>query len=153
VLPPGNYHFNRYRIDAITAPKRQLSGEVAWWFGQFYDGTMDEISATARWSPTRLFTAELSIERDIGRPGVGRFVQNLLGARLRLNVSPDLQISSYVQYDSVSRSFGTNNRLRWTVSPVANLFVTYNHNVREAENRWRFDSNQLLVKFQYTFRY
>jgi hypothetical protein len=30
--------------------------------------------------------------------------------------------------------------------------VVYNHNLREIEDRWRQDANELLVKIQYTFR-
>ena len=36
---------------------------------------------------------------------------------------------------------------------VGDLFVVYNHNVRELLQRWQLDSNQLLVKFQYALRY
>ena len=69
-------------------------------------------------------------------------------------MSPNLNISSFVQYDTDSRSVGTNTRLRWTFTPVGDLFVIYNHNVRRTSiDRWRFASNQLLVKFQYSFRY
>jgi hypothetical protein len=39
------------------------------------------------------------------------------------------------------------------VSPASDLFVIYNHNVRDYTDRWQLDSNQLLVKFQYAFRY
>jgi hypothetical protein len=49
--------------------------------------------------------------RDVGRLPEGDFVQDLVGTRLRLNVSPDLQLSSFQQYDTESRSFGTNTRL------------------------------------------
>ena len=30
--------------------------------------------------------------------------------------------------------------------------MIYNHNLRELENRWRKEGNELLVKLQYTFR-
>jgi hypothetical protein len=70
-----------------------------------------------------------------------------------LNISPDLSISSYVQYDTDSHSLGANTRLRWTFRPVADLFVVYNHNVRSLLDRWQLESNQLLVKVQYAFRY
>jgi hypothetical protein len=53
------------------------------------------------------------------------------GSRFRFNISPDLQVNSYVQYDNDSELIGTNTRLRWTFSPVGDLFVVYNHNVRE----------------------
>jgi hypothetical protein len=29
----------------------------------------------------------------------------------------------------------------------------YNHNVRDIQDRWQLDSNQLLIKLQYAFRY
>jgi hypothetical protein len=47
---------------------------------------------------------------------------------------------------------GVNTRLRWTFVPVADLFVVYNHNVRSLLERWELESNQLLVKLQYTMR-
>ena len=40
-----------------------------------------------------------------------------------------------------------------TWRPLGDLFVIYNHNVRERLDRWALDSNQLLVKLQYAFRY
>ena len=97
-------------------------------------------------------TVELSGERNIGRLPSGRFTQTVTGTRLRMNFSPDLSLSSYIQYDTDSKSIGTNTRLRWTFLPVADLFVVYNHNVRSVLDRWRLDSNQLLVKLQYAWR-
>jgi hypothetical protein len=39
------------------------------------------------------------------------------------------------------------------VSSAGDLFVIYNHNLHDVADRWQLDSNQLLVKFQYAFRY
>ena len=92
-------------------------------------------------------------ERDRGDLREGQFTQTVAGTRVRMNVSPDLRVSSYLQYDTTSRSVGTNTKLRWTFHPLGALFVIYNHNVRDIEDRWRLDSNQLLAKIQYAFRY
>jgi hypothetical protein len=78
--------------------------------------------------------------------------QTLVGTRVRMNFSADLSISSYGQYDTDSDSVGINTRLRWTFLPVAELFLVYNHNLRSLLDRWQLDSNQLLVKLQYTWR-
>ena len=80
-------------------------------------------------------------------------MQAVSGTRVRFNVSPDMQISSYWQYDTQSKSIGTNSKLRWTFHALGDLFVIYNHNVRDIADRWQLDSNQLLVKLQYAFRY
>jgi hypothetical protein len=152
-IPPGSYHWMRYRVEVGTAQKRRLYSQVTWWFGDFYDGELDQIVWTGAWNPTPLVTVEFSGERNIGRLPSGDFTQTLVGNRLRLNISPDLSIASYVQYDTDSDSVGVNTRLRWTFSPAGDLFVVYNHNVRELLQRWQLESNQLLVKCQYALRY
>lgn len=152
-IEPGKFHFMRYRAEVQTAEKRKFSGQYTWWFGTWYDGTLHELEATAKWKPSPFFIVELTGERNIGRVAAGDFVQNLIGTRVRFNVSPDLQFNSFVQYDNESESFGTNSRLRWTFSPLGDLFVVYNHNMSTLGNRFAFANNQLLVKVQYTFRY
>ena len=153
VIPAGAYHWRRYRLEAESAAKRTLSGQVTWWFGGFYNGTLDQIQLTGAWHPSTLVTVELSGERNIGDLPEGRFTQTLVGTRARMNVSPDLQVSSYIQYDTGSRSVGTNTKLRWTFHPLGDLFVIYNHNIRNTLDRWPLESNQLLVKLQYAFRF
>ncbi|HTK29210.1 MAG TPA: DUF5916 domain-containing protein [Vicinamibacterales bacterium] len=152
VIPPGSYEWRRYRLEAGTAQKRRLYAQVTWWFGGFYDGRLDQFQWTGAWNPRPLITVEFSGERNIGRLAAGDFRQTLAGTRLRLNISPDLSIASYIQYDTDTESVGTNTRLRWTFRPVGDLFIVYNHNIRSILDRWRLDSNQLLVKLQYAWR-
>ena len=125
---------------------------MTWWFGGFYDGTIDQVMWTGAWNPTALFTVEFTGERNMGRLPAGDFTQTLVGNRIRINVSSNLSVSSYVQYDTVSDSVGVNTRLRWTFRPEAELFVVYNHNVRSVVDRWQLESNQLVMKIQYAFR-
>lgn len=157
-IPAGSYDWTRYRLEGGLASKRRVSGQLTWWFGDFYTGRLDEVELSAAWKPSALFVVELTGVRNVGRLREGRFVQDLVGTRLSLNVSPDLQVNSFVQYDNESRDVGTNTRLRWTFSPVGDLFVVYNHNLRTADpitgvRQWGFDSNQFLVKLQYALRY
>jgi hypothetical protein len=151
-IPPGAYHWRRYRLEAGTAPKRRFYAQATWWYGGFYDGTLDQFQWTGAWNPAALLTVEFSGERNIGDLAAGPFTQTLVGTRVRVNVSPDLSLSSYAQYDTDSDSIGVNTRLRWTFRPVGDLFVVYNHNVRSLLDRWPLDSNQLLVKLQYAWR-
>ncbi|HEX9564911.1 MAG TPA: carbohydrate binding family 9 domain-containing protein [Gemmatimonadaceae bacterium] len=159
LIPPGSYHWNRFRLEAALASKRKISGQFTWWFGNFYSGTLDEYVATASWKPSPLVIVESNFTLNVGRLAEGHFQQQVVGTRVRLNASPDLQFNSYVQYDNGSDSFGSNTRVRWTFSPLGELFVVYNHNVREllhpmgTHRGWAFGSNQLQVKLQYAWRY
>ena len=151
-LPPVSYHWVRYRLEADFAAKRRISGRATWWFGPFYDGTLHQIVLTAQIKPSRAATFELSSERNIGRLPAGDFTQQLFGARANAYFSPDLQLSSFLQYDNGSRVLGTNTRLRWTFHPLGDLFVVYNHNLLDRLNRWVLESNELLLKVQYAVR-
>ena len=159
VIPAESHHWTRWRLEGGLATKRKVSGQLSWWFGDFYTGKLDELILTASWKPVPLFIVELNATRNVARLPEGNFTQQVIGTRFRINVSPDLQVNSYLQYDDLSESFGTNTRLRWTFAPQGDLVVVYNHNVDELVNAldrhrgWRFASNQLLVKLQYAFRY
>jgi hypothetical protein len=152
VIPPGPYQWVRRSITATTAQKRRFYTSVTWGSGTFYDGELDQYEWSGAWNPTPLVTLEFNSERNIGRIRIGRFTQQLVGTRLRMNFSPDLTIASYAQYDTDTDSVGVNTRLRWTFVPVADLFIVYNHNVHSLLERWELESNQLLVKLQYTVR-
>lgn len=153
-IDPGRYHWRRYRLEAGSAQKRRLYVQATWWFGGFYDGRLDQFQWTGSWNPTPLVTMEFTGERDMARGlRAGDFAATLVGVRTRLNVSPNLNVASYVQYDTASAALGVNSRLRWTFKPAGDLFIVYNHNLRNLVDRWRLESNQLLVKLQYAFRY
>jgi hypothetical protein len=159
VISPGSYHWTRWRLEHQFASKRKLSGQITWWFGDFYTGSLDEFAITGAWKPSSLFIVELNAMRNVARLAQGNFTQQVIGTRVRVNISPDLQVNSYLQYDNQTESFGTNTRLRWTFSPLGDLFLVYNHNVNELRDildrhrGWGFASNQLLLKAQYAFRY
>jgi hypothetical protein len=158
-IPAGSYHWTRWRLEAGLASKRKVSGQLTWWFGGFYGGHLSELSLTGTLRPSPMFIIELNAAYNVGRVPQGRFVQDVVGTRLRVNVSPDLQVASYVQYDNGSHRLGSNTRLRWSFAPQGEFFLVYNHNIEEERdllNRrtgWRFASNQLLTKLQYELRY
>ena len=154
VIPVGSYDWVRYRAEVDFAGKRLISGRVSWWFGPFYDGDVSELSGRLAINPSDFVTFELSGTRNEGSVSAGDILQQVLGARVRVNFSPDLQLSFLGQYEKESNEFGSNARLRWTFDPLGDLFVIYNYNALDEEGiGWRMDSSQLLVKLQYALRH
>jgi hypothetical protein len=151
IVPAGTYDWTRYTLEGSLADKRRLSGKFAWKSGSFYGGDLDTVEAAVAFN-WPLFKVELGGERNFGKLPDGNFTQNLYSGRLELRFTPNLQASSFLQYDNESNSLGTNSRLRWTFKPLGELFVVYNHNLQRSiseRRRWNFNSNELVVKFQY----
>ena len=152
-IPEGKYHFMRYRLEAQFAAKRHLSGQATWWFGSFYDGHLDEFELQLKWNPNALLEFEFNGKHNMGRLPWGDFEQTLAGSRVRFNVNSDLQLNSYVQYDTVSRNLGVNVRVHWIFSPLGDVILVFNHNtINDVTDRWVLQDQQLLLKLRYNFR-
>ncbi len=152
-IEPGAYHYVRYRLEWEMAAKRPVSGQLTWWFGDWYDGTLDQVEARIQLRPSELIIFDLTGTRNIGDLRAGHFDQQVYGLRALANVSPDLQLTSFLQYDDESKEVGSNTRLRWTFHPLGELFLVYNHNVVDELDRWATNSSQLLLKVQYAVRW
>jgi hypothetical protein len=164
-LPPGSYEWTRFLVGAHAAPRRRVSGDLTLEAGDYYNGDLTTLTAglTLRSSFVSLegsferSTGTLTTVTDVaGRDAfvVKRIKEALIGVRIAFNASPDLQLTSFTQYDTDSRELGSNNRLRWTFASQGDLFVVYNHNLtRKPDNSWQFLSSELPVKLQYTWRF
>jgi hypothetical protein len=110
VVRPGPYTWTRRTLSVTTAQKRRFYTSLSWGSGRFYDGDLDQFDGSWVWNPTPLLTVEFNGEHNVGRVSHRTFTQNLVGTRWRINVSPDLSIASYAQYDTDSDSVGINSR-------------------------------------------
>ena len=169
-IAAGSYEWARHILTATSAAKRPVSGEIRWEGGGYYTGRLETAAGRLTIKPSSLATLELTAERThatVLAPEnesvelfTKRFTQELLGCRVELNVSPDLQLSSLTQYDSENRELSSNSRVRWTFNPNGDLFLVYNHNETRplghdlfTLRRWRFDSSQAPVKVQFAWRF
>ena len=154
IIPEDSYHFMRYRLEAEFARKRKLSGQASWWFGSFYDGKLDEFELQLNWNPIALLGFEFEGIRNVGRLPWGDFDQTLAGLRVRFNVTSDLQLNSYLQYDTDSRTLGLNARIHWIFSPLGDVFLVVNHNTfnNDMSQDWVLQNQQILLKIRYNFR-
>ncbi len=158
VIPPGEYHFTRYRIQLESAPHRSWSIGNTVWLGDFYTGSLTQWETYATYTtPSGHLRIRLTAENDYGHLPQGDFIQRLWQAKVAWAFTPDIILSSYTQYDSESGNLGTNTRLRWTFRPGNDLFVVWNHgweHIPGSPDRLSFQpvSNQLVVKLRWTFR-
>ena len=65
-------------------------------------------------------------QRCFRAPSQGNFVQRLWQLQGAYACSPNLVLSSFIQYETRSQNVGTNTRLRWTIKPDNDLFIGWN---------------------------
>lgn len=149
----GTYRWNRYGATLETASKRAVAFDLQWWTGEFYTGRLDSYELSMELNPFPLLTIDLDVERNVGRLGGTRFTEDAYGTRFTFNFSPDLVFASYLQYDDESKELGTNNRLRWTITPESELFFVVTYNWQVLGSNWTPESYDTVLKVQYELRF
>jgi len=158
VIPPGSYHFTRWRFEAQSSAHRRIQGGTTTWFGDFYDGDLLQQENYIRWtSPAAHWQIDLSTENDFAHLPEGNFVQRLWQLKGDYAWSPNLILSSFIQYDTESHNVGTNTRLRWTIRPGNDVFIVWNRgwqklNLQPHQLSLVPDSETFAVKLRWTFR-
>jgi hypothetical protein len=159
VIPPGDYTFTRFRVEAQSSRHRpwRIGAEV--WFGDFFTGSLTQTEAFVTYTtPSGHLQLELSAENDEGRLPEGDFTLNLGQFKAVYAFTPDLILSSFIQYDSESGDLGANTRFRWTIKPGNDFFVVWFHSWRHSIDSdksftLRPINDQLVVKLRWTFRW
>jgi hypothetical protein len=153
VLPPGRYEWFDYHINVGSSPSRPVSGGCGLRSGGFYDGTLDQVDLWMAANPVPLIT--VSGKAQVGSASLeeGDFRWELYSARLRLNLNPDLNLSTYVQYDTNSHLLGSFSRLRWSPTPLTDVFLVFQYNWLEDGGDLVAQNYETNVKVQYTLRF
>ncbi len=159
VIPPGDYEFTRFRVEAQSSRHRPWRIGATVWFGDFFTGSLTQTEGFVTYTtPSGHLQLELSVENDVGHLPEGDFTLNLGQLKAVYAFTPDLILSSFIQYDSESGDLGANTRFRWTIKPGNDLFVVWFHSWRHPINSdksftLRPINDQLVVKLRWTFRW
>lgn len=123
------YFYTRYRIQYNTDLSKKWSADMGYNFGPFYNGSLNSLSAAARFAPIPHIALSVNYEyNDVKNLGVDN--QNLethlttIGARFALN--PTFQLSSFYQYNSLDKQGRWNVRLSWEYQPLSFLYLVFN---------------------------
>ena len=159
VLPTGDYRFTRFKSNLFTtAATRRVSGGLTVWWGNYWSGTAEQISASVAFRLPPRFTMSLSTNQTFARLPEGHFTARIVTGNVAYTASPLLSFSNLIQYDNRSRNLGWQSRIRWTLKPGDDLFFIFNQGwIREETDagtlRFSAEDSKLSAKFQYAFRF
>ncbi len=157
VLPVGEYTFTRFRSNLGTsATRRRVSGNLTVFWGDYWSGKAEQIQAGIAFRLPPKFTFSINTNQTFAKLREGSFAARISTMNLNYAVSSRLSFTNLVQYDNRSENLGWQSRVRWTIRPGDDLFVSFNQGwIREEgeDVRFRAEDNKLAVKLQYAFRF
>jgi hypothetical protein len=154
-IAPGEYDYTRYRMSARTDQSRIFSADASAETGGYFDGRLTSYTVAGRFAPSAKIelSADLQVNQiaDLGIAAEDKTTR-LYRVNARLALNPQLQITGFYQWDSLSDRSAWNFRLSWEYRPLSYLYVVYNKNddsgFSPAE---RFSQDQIIVKATYLF--
>ncbi len=156
VLPIGDYRTTRTKMNVAFASKRPLSGSVSVAWGDFWSGSSEQVSANITYKLPPWVTFSASANQTFARLPQGNFTARILTSTLDFSLSPRLTFSNLVQYDNRSRNLGWQSRVRLTLRPGNDLFLSFNQGWLYDDNsslRFITQDTKIAAKFQYTYRF
>lgn len=157
VLQPGEYRFTRFKANLFnTASKRRLSGSVNVFWGKYWSGTAEQVTATVTYKLPPRVTVSASSNHTFATLPEGNFTARIMTMSGSYAASPSLSFSNLVQYDNRSRNLGWQSRVRWTHRPGNDLFLAFQQGwIQDTDEgrRFRAQDQKLSAKFQYSVRF
>jgi Domain of unknown function (DUF5916) len=155
--PIGSYDFERYGADLVTSPHRKIQFSNSSYFGGYYNGHLYHQTNSLNWTPFRgKLEAGVTADNYFAHTPQRNFVEKLWQFKGALSWSPDLSLSTFVQYDNVSFDLSSNTRLRWTFRPGDDFYViwdrTWVRNVTHPGVNLDPDAESITAKIRWTFR-
>lgn len=158
-LPPGEYRFTRFRSNAMSAARRRLSASASIGTGSYWSGRAEQVTASLSYKlPPRLI-ASVSTNQTFARLPEGNFIARIYTSNIGYTASPRLSFSNLIQYDNRSKNLGWQSRVRWTLQPGNDFFLSFNQGwIQEEERgvrsaRFRTEDTKVSTKFQYSHRF
>ena len=153
ILPVDEYTTWSANARLQTASYRNLSVESSLEFGEYWSGNRFQygMKVTLRPLPGLDFSPEY-IRTDI-QLEEGAFTTDLFRFEGNVDFTTSLFLSSSLQYDNLSDLLGLNTRLRWIITPGSDLYLVYNHNWLQQDNRFNTLQRTATGKISYTHRF
>ena len=156
IVAPGKYVNWGYELQASSASFRKVSGSIGYEAGGFWTGNIRRLVMGLTIRPALGINLSSGYTHAQVSAENSGFSTNLFQVDLGLDFTPDISLSSNIQFDDISDVLGTNTRFRWIITPGTDIFFVYNHNWlnNPTLNRRLFTTQQgAAMKAVYTYRF
>ncbi len=153
IIPQGKYEWWSHEIELETKGARNIWGEVEYRFGDFYNGSINEIDLTANWKVAVPFFVGGTFHQSNVKLPVGDFTANIYQLNANILFSPDITLYNYFQYDNATNTIGWQSRFQWIVKPGNEIILAWTANFFDTGSKYIMDESAMRLKLKYNIRF
>jgi len=159
-IPAGTHEFLRPEIRLSSARRRPLWGEIDVQWGDFWNGTAEQLQVNGGYKICVPIALVLAYENNNVTLPEGAFQLNVYRVNVDLLFSPRLSLKTFVQYDDESQNIGWQSRFRWILKPGNEILFVWNSLWNDPMDRWNphlkdftlaESTTQLKINYNYRF--
>ena len=152
VIPSGTYEWWLQQIKLETKGARNVWGEASYRFGDFYNGTRNDIKMMVNWKvAVPLFIGGTVTQNKVNLPD-GTFKANIFQLNANVLFSPELTLYNYLQYDNKTNTAGWQARFQWIIKPGNEIILAWTSNFKKPEHSFVSDESAVRLKLKYNIR-
>lgn len=151
-IPAGIYKWWQQEIKLSTKGARNVYGEAAYRFGNFYNGQRNDLKVQLNWKvAVPLFVGGTFAQNLVELPE-GTFRTNIYQFNTNILFSPDITLYNYFQYDNASKNAGWQSRFQWIIKPGNEIILAWTSNFRKNTGNFILDESAVRLKIKYNIR-
>ncbi|MEL6616604.1 MAG: hypothetical protein AAFQ43_12755, partial [Bacteroidota bacterium] len=128
-LAAGSYRYVQVSGAVSSDPSRRITGGLSASTGGYFDGRLTTLEVNASAAPSPRLAVALRYELNDAR-GLGVETldvrSHLVGADVRVALSPRLQATAFWQYNSLADLASLNARVSWEFAPLSFVYLVVN---------------------------
>ncbi len=133
IIPAGDHAFTRVGAEFTTSNARPIALFAEGLTGAFFGGSATSIGGGIEWRPAPGFMLSLGAQQDSVNLPQGAFDVQLAQLRAQWDLSTELSLALFAQYDTESRNMGINARLHWALKDGDDLHLVINQGLVERD--------------------
>jgi hypothetical protein len=124
-IPVGDYRFGEASASYRSSQGRALSVNAGVSGGEFYDGTRATLIGGVRWQPDMHLVLDIDGNRNAVKAQGTSFTADLYSARVQYALSPQFNVSTFVQYNTSADEVVSNVRADFIHAPLSDVFLLF----------------------------
>ncbi len=151
-IPAGIYEWWQHQFELETKGARNVWGEASYRFGNFYNGTRNNVKVMVNWKiAVPFFLGGTVTQNNISLPE-GSFTANIYQVNANILFSPSLTLYNYLQYDNASNNAGWQARFQWIIKPGNEIILAWTSNFNKPDRVFIMDESAVRLKLKYNIR-
>jgi len=133
-IPTGKYWMHRQELQAGTFPGRKLWVELLYGWGQFYTGKINTLEAALGINVDKHLNLKTNYAYNYIKTPQGNVRTYELAQFVNYAFNPRLDVSMFVQWNSLDDLLLGNFRLHWIPNIGSDLYVVYNRGYNKLDS-------------------